>query len=119
MLSVRALLTCISIGCFWATAQAAPENEAAICGGQTAIVAVWECGAPGSGEFCTLWGVDTPRAGQWTDQSLFVIEEPNSVRRVGYEEACIGGRCSRPYYAICSIPVSHGKSAQLDTLLRQ
>lgn len=69
-------------------------------------MATWQCSDLDGEAFCTLWGVDVARVGRWGKQSVFVIDGPKSVERVGFEDACRGGRCSRPEYSVCSIPVS-------------
>lgn len=116
---MRRLLIFFAMACVSGATQAQLENDSAICGGQTAIVAIWPCGNVDSGEICTLWGVDTERSGRWTDKSRFVIESPKSVKQVSYAQACRDGRCSRPEYAVCSLPVSYGKPTKLEALLRQ
>jgi hypothetical protein len=116
---MRRLLTCFAIACISGAAQAGPDDDTAICGGQTAIVATWACGAVDTGELCTLWGVDTTHSGRWTDKSLFVVEGPKSAKRVAYAEACRDNRCSRPQYSVCSTPVSRGTPTPLETLLHR
>jgi hypothetical protein len=103
---MRGKLVIVGIVLASTVAHARPPLDRAICGGGGAIVSTWRCGDSGSDEYCTLWGVDVARSGQWGQQSLFAIERPHGVERVEFDEACRDGRCSRPEYAVCSIPVS-------------
>lgn len=108
----------MTVGSVSMAVHAAPKDDQAICGRGPAIVTTWQCGSEDSTGYCTLWGVDVSGSGRWGEQSIFVIEGPESVDRVGYDVACKDGRCARPWYSVCSTPVTHSRPTRLEALLR-